>query len=389
MHPSSRSSPGRFADRRQGLEFWLLCLATFCCFTTLSQTSLLAVLMTAQGTPLPAIGMVLSSYGVAVIFCSLASGIVANRLGTLRTLRLGMFLLLAAHLSYHLTLSSVPLAMASRLLQGIGFGLFLAPAMVYAHTRVSPSHQVHLIGIFASMIQLPNAVGPPLAKFWLDHFGPSLFFPAGAVPALIAVLLTCSLREPVSVRQSQEKLPLLPTVQRPGMGLPLSGILVTGAMLGLVSSYLAPLLIQKQVPIALFFTVFPVTAFSSRFLLLGILQSWPRRHLLIFAFAAMAAAYALLIPATGTVSIALLAMLFGLGASLSYPLLSTWVSGQFTPAQQATPIALFNAFFNFGLFLTPLSAAYLIAWGGYACALGVLAGASLVVCLALARNRAG
>lgn len=378
-----------FADgKKRLLEFWLLCLATFLCFATLSQTALLSVILSTRGIPLPLTGIILSTYGITVILASLFSGLVINRIGALSTLRLGMIMLLGAHLSYHCTIDSIPLSIASRLLQGLGFGLFMAPAMVYANRRLPRQHLVHLIGILASMIQLPQAVGPPLGKLYLDHFGDEYFFVVGAAPALLAVLLTCRMAREEQSTRTTEKLPIARTALLPAIRLPLAGIAVTGSLLGLISSYMAPLLISKGIPLALFFTAFPIAAFASRFLLLGRLQHWPRRGMLIFAFAAMASAFLLLTLIRQPAIVVLLAILFGLGSSMAYPMLNAWVSEQFTPAQQATPIAIFNAIFNFGLILTPLSAGYVVTLAGYNSILLLLACASLTVAGALLRYRA-
>ena len=368
------------ADERQHrLEFWLLCLATFLCFATLSQTALLSVILVKQGIALPTTGVILSSYGITVILLSLFSGKVVNRIGALSTLRLGMILLLAAHLSYHFTIHSIPAAIASRLVQGAGFGLFMAPAMVYANTRLPKNRLVHLIGILASMIQLPQAVGPPLGKVWLDHFGSDHFFLVGATPALLAILLTWRMGKDQQNSRVGEKLSLLDTALQPGLRLPFAAILVSGTMLGLISSYMAPLLISKSIAIALFFTVFPLTAFGSRFLLLGIVQAWPRRAMLIFAFAAMGGAFWLLSLTSQAWVVVLVAFLFGLGSSMSYPMLNAWVSEKFTPAQLATPLAIFNAVFNFGLILTPFSAGYIISLSGYDSTLRILATGSFII----------
>lgn len=368
-----------FAGRVAGFEYLMLCLATFLCFTTLSQTALLSVILADQGVSQPSIGWVLSSYGIAVTVFSLLSGVAAARFGALPTLRLGMVILLAAHLSYYLTVPSVAATMVSRILQGIGFGLFLASAMTYAKSKLTHERFVHLLGIYASMVQLPNAVGPPLGKMYLDAFGSHWFFIVGAIPAVLAVGLTFFMREPVCGTSEERKLSLLKTALLPQLRLPLLAIMVGGAMLGLVSSYLAPLLIAKQVPLAMFFTVFPITAFTSRFVLLGVFEAWSRRAVLILGFACMATAYALLVVVTHPAVVALTAILFGLGSSVSYPMLSAWVSEQFKAEQRATPVAIFNTAFNFGLFATPLCAGYLIALGGYDLVLAVLAVASFAV----------
>ncbi|HRE16884.1 MAG TPA: MFS transporter [Rhodocyclaceae bacterium] len=384
MNHSHPSPPG-FSSRKDATEFWLLCLATFLCFTTLSQTALLSVVLADYGVPIQSIGLILSSYGVSVIAFSLASGPLANRLGMLGTLRLGMMLLIMAHLSYHFSIDSIIGAALSRLLQGAGFGLFLAAAMAFATSKLTSSRIVHLLGIYASMVQLPNALGPPIAQWYLKNYGHQHFFLVGAAPALLALILTLRMTDSEARTDARSRTSLLQAIRHPGLRRPLAAIFIVGTMLGLVSSYMAPILISKQIALACFFTVFPVTAFLSRFFLLAWIQAWPRHKTLGWGFAMMAMAYALITTIDHPIIIAATAVLFGLGSSVSYPILSAWVSEQFTHGNKASPIAVFNTLFNFGLFLTPLCGGYLIALGGYNFALLVLATGSFSMSLIISR----
>jgi len=68
---------------------------------------------------------------------------------------------------------------------------------------------------------------------------------------------------------------------------------------------------------------------------------------------AMAVAYAVIAEATGRFAVAAAGVLFGLGYSVAYPVLSVWVAEQFEPPQRTTPIALFNKMLSAGILLTP------------------------------------
>ena len=266
-----------FRDHRAGVEFWLLSLATFLCFTTVSQTALLARVMERHGLPLGQIGIGLSVYGAAVIVFMLVAAPVATRLGNLATLRLGIALLLAGHLSYQLTVSDYPAAVLSRLLQGAGYGLFMPTAMTFAKGKLTKEHFVYLFGIYASMVPLPNAVGPPLAEAYLDAFGDHLFFVVGAGPGIAAALLTLALTDDRAAGE-RGRLPLLHTALLPGLRRPLIAIRVVGAIYGLIPSYMASVLKAKAVPLGFFFTSFTVVLFAARFTLVRYLESWTRHR---------------------------------------------------------------------------------------------------------------
>jgi MFS family permease len=372
-----------FRDRKAGVEFCILAIATFLCFTTVSQTALLALVMKQHDMPLSEIGIVLSVYGGAVVVFMLAAAPIATRLGNLATLRLGILLLVAGHLSYQLTIADFPAAVASRLVQGVGYGLFMPTAMTFAKSRLTPERFVYLFGIYASMVPLPNAIGPPLAEAYLNVFGEQLFFVVGAVPAMVAGALTLGLsadRRPAGARG----LPLLSTALLPSLRRPLIAVMAVGAMYGLIPSYMAALLAERSVPIGFFFTSFTVVLFGARFLLLGYFEAWPRSRVVALGLAAMAAAYALVAEALDPVHVSIAGVLCGLGYSMAYPVLSVWVAEQFEPHLRTTPVAVFNTMFSIGILVTPWFGTCVIAGLGYRGLLYVLAATGALVALSLA-----
>jgi MFS family permease len=372
-----------FRDRRAGREFSILALATFLCFSTVSQTALLAVVMQNRGLTLAQIGTVLAAYGAAVIPFMLAGAPLAERTGNLRTLRLGMALLVAGQVTYCWTIGDFEAAILSRCMQGAGYGLFLPAAMTFAKSKLGNERFVYLFGIYASMVPLPNAIGPPLAEAYWHAFGEHLFFVVGALPGIVAVGLTFWLREEPAATAERAPLPLLHTALLPALRQPLLAILVVGAIYGLIPSYMAALLTAKSTPIGFFFTSFTIVLFGSRFLLISWLEAWPRRRLLALGSAAMALAYIVIAYAAGALPVLLAGVLFGLGYSVAYPALSVWVAEQFDPARRTTPIALFNTAFSLGILLTPWLGALVIARLGYEGLLLVLALAGLALATSL------
>jgi MFS family permease len=371
-----------FRDRKASVEFCLLAIATFLCFTTVSQTALLALVMKRHDMPLSEIGIVLSTYGAAVVVFMLAAAPIASRLGNLATMRLGMLLLVAGHLSYQLTIADFPAAVASRLVQGVGYGLFMPTAMTFAKGKLTPERFVYLFGIYASMVPLPNAIGPPLAEAYLSIFGERLFFVVGAVPAIIAGALTLWLSE--DRRPAGERgLPLLRTALLPALRRPLVAILVVGAMYGLIPSYMAALLAERSIAIGFFFTSFTVVLFAARFLLLGYFEAWPRGRVVALGLAAMATAYAIIAEALDPAPVTVAGLLYGLGYSMAYPVLSVWVAEQFEPHRRTTPVAVFNTMFSIGILLTPWFGTYVIAALGYRGLLYALAAAGALVASSL------
>jgi MFS family permease len=353
-----------FRDSRAGWEFWLSSVATFLCFTTMQQQALFAVVMKHRGMPLNDIGIVLAASGGAVLVISLVAGPIAARLGNLTTLRLSLAVMFVAYASFHWTIGSFPAAMVSRVIQGAGYGLFMPSALAFIRGKLTLGRLIYLVGIFSSMVSLPNAVGPPLGEAYLRAFGDAWFFPVTSLPLGLAVLLSIGLTEE-RANGTAARLPLLQTALLPSLRRPFIAILVVGAIYGLILSYMASLLAEKDVPIAFFYTSFTIVLFGSRFVLMSRLSGASRMGLVAAGIGAMALSYVMVALFASPIPIAIAGILFGLGYSIAFPTVSVIVTEQFEPQQRATPLAIFNAMFSLGILLTPWFGTYLIGALGY------------------------
>jgi MFS family permease len=364
-----------FQDKRAARDFCILAAATFLCFTTLSQSALLAVVMRAHAVPLHRIGIVLSAYGASVLVFTLIAGPVATKLGNLMTLRLGMALLLASFASYEFSLELFPTAMLSRFVQGAGYGLFMPSAMAYARSKLSEGRLLYFFGIFSAMVPLPNAIGPPLAEAYLNSFGDRWLFFVGAIPAGVGVLLSTTLVDGARQSSHNAACSLLRTAGLPSLRPPLIAILVVGALYGLILSYLAPILADKKVPVGFFYTSFTIVLLVIRLWFMRHLENWGRSTLLVMGIISMSVAYLVVAISDSPGPITVAGLLFGLGYSVAYPTLSIWVTELFKPHQRTVPLAILNAAFSLGIALTPWLGAYVIGSVGEA---GLLYG--LAVC---------
>jgi MFS family permease len=344
-----------------------------------------------SGYDLHDIGLLLSIFAFPVVLSALVSGAVADRLGALETVRLAMVLLTIGFLSFDVTRTSFAAAMVSRIVQGVGQGLFLGSALTYAQGRLSPVRFVYLLGIFSSLMVVSQALGPPLGAYVLGAFGERAMFVVAAIPAIAGLALTFGLR------------PLAKPPQSPGLHLfsvwrshflePIWAVFVSGAMSGFTLAYLAAALEARTIPIACFFVASTASLFASRFFALRYVEEIDRRILIAsgltlmsLGFLAIALAHAVWWPVISG------GILFGTGYSLVYPLLSAWMSEGLEPSRRAGPQALLNTSFNVGLFATPYPETILISHFGYNATLYVLAGLGVATALflvgrSLRRNR--
>ena len=186
--------PSGFVDERARGEYIRLGIGCFLAAVMNAHSALLAIIFARSGYDLHDIGLLLSIFAIPVVLSALISGAVADRIGALQTVRLAMALLAIGFLSFDVTRASFTAAAASRIVQGVGQGLFLGSALTYAQGRLSPVRFVYLLGIFSSLMVVSQALGPPLGAYVLGSFGEHAMFAVAALPAIAGLALTFGLR---------------------------------------------------------------------------------------------------------------------------------------------------------------------------------------------------
>ncbi len=377
----NRAAPSAFVDPEAPLRFWGFAAATFLSFTTITATALLAVVLRSHGLGDAEIGIVLAVYGAPVVLGNLLSGPVIARLGTSRVIRGGLFVMLAAYLSFHFTAASFSGATLSRVLQGAGFGLFLPAAMIYAKIQLTPARMTYYFGLYSAMVPLPNVVGPALADLYLRHAGPTYFFIVTALPLVAGALIAGAIVREVRADAVVDKRSYRSLLVDRRMRLPLIGVFTVGSVFGFVSSFMALFLIEQGVAVAYFFSTFTVCFFAGRLLAVPLFERAAKWLAVTLALVAMAAGFMVLVAATPVTPALTVAggVIFGLGYTVAYPQLSVWVAGYFQPAARGRPISLFNACFNSGIYLTPLWTGALLTQIGLRAAMVILCAMALAV----------
>jgi MFS family permease len=367
-----------FVDRTAKSEYYRLALACFLVSFTSAHSTLLAVVFQRDGYDLHAIGLLLSSLAVPVIAVALVSGAIITRIGALAALRVAMTLTAAGFAMLLVTRTSFWPALMSRLVQGAGQGLYLAAAYTYIQSRLSPKRFLFLLGVFSATMPLSQAIAPPVGGAVLERFGANAFFIVGASSAVIGIALTFGLRAlpPPPARGGLHLFDGL----RPGAWEPLLAVLMNGTLFGFCTAYLAAAMVARGIPLSAFFTASLVTMFASRLLALRSIETIERRYLVGLGLTLMSVGF-VAVAASGASIWPVIAggIAFGFGYSLTYPVLSAWISQGVDPDLRAGPQAVLNAAFNFGLFAMPLPETWLVASLGYERAMMVLAAIGIVV----------
>lgn len=365
-----------FVDARARSEYYRLSIGCFLVALTNASATLLAVVFEREGFDLHATGLLLSVIAAPVIGFALLSGLVMERWGALTTLRVAMVLILLGTASFHLTRGSFWPAMASRIVQGAGQGLFLAAAYTYAQSRLAPTRFLFLLGVFSATMPLAQAVAPPVGGFVLHTWGDDWLFPLAALPALAGLVTTLGLRA-LGTPPAAKGLRLFRDLPR-GSWEPLCAVLVNGTLFGFCIAYLAVAMEARAIPLASFFTASTVTMFGTRLLALRGIESANRPVLIGLGLSLMSLGL-IAVALTGAAHwpVMLGGVTFGFGYSLTYPVIAAWISQGLDPQARAGPQAVLNAFFNIGLFAMPLPEAWLVAWLGYDGTMLVLAALGL------------
>lgn len=371
-----------FVDARAKPEFIRFGMAVFLVSFLYSHAALLAVVFAHEGHDLHAIGLLLSLFAFPVLLMSFLIGAIAGRVGVVVTTRLAICLLAIGFASLYFTVDNFYAALASRMVQGLGQGLFLGSIMSYAQSRLSPRQFVYLLGIFSSMAPMAQAFAPPFGALVLGSLGPRPMFIIATIPALVGLALTFTVRS-LPPATNTEGLDFGKALRRDRIA-PLGAAFVNGTMFGFVMSYLSTVLEAKALPLAAFFIASTAAMFASRVLAMRRMEAVDR-HLLVGAgFVLQAASFAGIALAAGSWLVVLAGMLFGMGYSVVYPLLSAWMSEGLAPNERVGPQGLLNTVFGLGLFAMPYPQTYLIAAMGYNATLLSLAGLAIVCAVALA-----
>lgn len=376
-----------YVDARARGEYRRLATGCFLVAFMNAHSTLLSVIFARAGHDLHATGLLITAIAIPVIVFALFSSEVAARIGVLWTLRIAMALTTVGFASLQFTKGDFAAAYASRAVQGVGQGLFLSSVITYAQSRLNATRFVFLLGVLSAVMPLTQAIAPPFGEWVIGRWGDGFLFLLVSVPALVGIALTFSLR-PLDRPAKARGLDLFAS-WKPAYLEPLLAVLLNGTMFGYATAYFASAFQARGLPLAAFFTASLVTMFSSRLLALRGVDSVNPRLLVAGGLALLSAGFVAVALSGRTVwPVVAGGIVFGFGYSLTYPMLSAWMSEGVPPERRAGPQAWLNGFFNFGLFAMPLPATWLIAATDYETVMLVLAALNLAFALWMAARGA-
>jgi MFS family permease len=347
-----------FPSSRPTRAFYVFCAVIFLSFLTTSTLSYLSVMLSATGMARADIGMVLGAPLLPVVGGVLFAGKLIGRYGALRVAAAGQVLTLVSFLGMGIVLADPMGATVARFMLGLGFGLLFPAALVYARGLLAGPNTVYWFGIFTSMMPLPNFIGPPLAEWVFARHGSAWFFPLFSVPLVVSMVMMLFVTRDAPPSPAATASGYGHLLRMKSLWLPHAAIIVVGLMWGFMMSFMALFLQGHGVPVAYFFTTATLAMLVSRFTIMGWLGRMPGGRVVAGGLVAMSVAYLVLASTgLGLPAVMLAGVVFGIGYSTAFPVLSLWVADQFPPAARGQPMALFTAMFQGAIFGVP----YLVA----------------------------
>jgi MFS family permease len=343
-----------FTQKGDARDYLLMASSTFLVFLSHSTLTFLAVILRDLGVEETRIGVIMSAPLVPMMVGMFLSGYLMERFGPLRVVRAGFIMILLAHLSIEFTVADFTGIFLSRAFHGFGYGIFMPASMVYVKGKLRPERMVHPFGIYASMILLPNIVGPWFMENLYGYMGLGGLFILTAVPSLLGNLLA---RIPAAgaIPEAREKhIGYRQLLQMANLRPLMLAIFIVGMVHGIGPTLMALYLKINSISMVYYFTPFTAALFTGRFVVIRLLDRLPRKTLVRAGFVLMGLSHLWLIIFRTPQAAVLAGIVIGIGYSLEYPSLSVWISARFDPDERGKPVALLNMFFHAGIFITPL-----------------------------------
>jgi len=312
------------------------------------------------------IGLLTASHNAAVVLLMPPMGALVDRFGRRRFLIAGALLMAAASLAFTRVDSFGPAIFALRAAQALAFAMAFAAGSALAVDEAPPERVAQAIGLFGLTFLSMNAVGPAVVEEVSARAGWPAAFGLAAVGALACALLSLRLRERATARSEGGPLSgLLEVATRPSQLRVSLVIALVGAAFSSLFIFHQPFAIQAHIArLRDFFAAYAIAAIGIRVAFGSLIDRLGRRRASI-ASLALYVGVALLareIPRTG---LAPLGFALGLAHGIFYPAYNAVAIERCGPRERGKAMALYQAAFQAGGTVGPLSLGVLAERAGY------------------------
>nr|WP_201009225.1 MFS transporter [Rhizobium rhizogenes]QCL09567.1 major Facilitator Superfamily protein [Rhizobium rhizogenes] len=336
--------------------FVVTCVATLLGFSMTTSQSFLPQVMETKGIPLAITGYAMASTSIFALIFGLLSATLMARLGTTVLMLAGMTIMCLCHLSFEITPKVFGGIFLSRMVYGIGAGIFYPAALTFVKGMLHGPRTVSLFAIYTAMIPGSNLLGPPIAEWYIFNYGSERYFTFTAIPGIISVVLflVLWLQNYDRHQEFDSTASFSIILLNPASWLPLLCLFIAGSIWGYVISFLPYAAATRDLPGSLFIVASTIGLFASRFFVVNHLKKFDSSLVSGWAICFMAISLLVMALVRAPEAVAFCGVAFGISYALSYPFISVWILGVFDQKLHHIVISLTNALFNFCMFLAPL-----------------------------------
>ncbi len=323
-----------------------------------------------------ATGILFASYAVAMVVATLFAGRLVDRRGPKGPLVTGLIVLAIATLLFA---AGGPywLLLVARFVQGIAGGVAWVAALSLIAATTGFDKRGQMMGIAMSTVTLGVLVGPPLAGFLVDAFGPASPFLTATVVAIVDLILLVSFI-PGSPRQTDDTAGPFTVLRVPGSASIVAAIAIGAAVLAAVQPVLPGHLGAQatSTTIGVLFGVAALVSIIANPIVGRFVASASPRVLIGIGIVAVVAALLVLGWSTSIWQVGVGMGILGLSSAMLLAPATTLISEQgfrSTPPTLGGSFALYNLAYAAGLAVGPLMTGFGVQQTGFTAAMVIAA----------------
>lgn len=341
----------------------VLLVAAFLWGCGTNQLTLLAVVLKAHAMTASSIAGIMSVLTVATMFGALASGPLAARFGTVRTMVAGAAIGLTGTALLIVSVDSVLFSLLISIARGVAAG-FLAPAgQMFSQAQSTPADRSRVVATFSAMFLLPGLFAPAFGEYVLG-LGEGYLFLFSTVPTIVAVALIALLPRDRQAQAQTDSAGYLYLLRDRRLWLPNLSSMQSGICFAFTWTFLA-LMLRGMTPVAAFFTPFSIANLATRFIALRYLQRLPPQIVVGLGLSAYLTGIIILATSTTLIAVGLTGCLFGFGNGVTMISSIEWSARIYGGGKR--PLALVNTSFLVGSIVAQqMTGAFLamLGWSG-------------------------
>ncbi len=319
------------------------------------------------------VGAVVATIAVAAVVARPIAGRLADRHGYKRLMLAGTLLCAAAGAAYTGAVT-VPLAVAVRVLHGIGEGTVYTAGAAWLVALAPPQRRGRVVGLYGIYMWLGITVGALLGTVAMRVVGYGAVWAFCAVVPLLGLLFVLSAPAPQQPPPAPRPALLPRSVLVPGAALTLAA-LGYAALSAFVALHLAARGVANGIAA---FNAFGFTYIGVR-LFIGNLPDRLGPQRVAFVSALVEAVGLAVVAAAGTLPVAVAGgLIMGAGLSLLFPALALLVINRTDRSQQGAALGAFASFWDVGLAVGGPAAGLIASLAGYPAIYWVMLGCAVV-----------